>query len=94
MKTRVDNATVRLKQLFLPNITMTKIDRINPLPTRCKNRETTKLGAIRMSNDDIDELLEEIYRRDELQFLLRVKTNSVLRSDLYGDNVLSVLLGG
>ena len=59
------DVTVRLKQVLLPNITMMKIDQI-PLPKRCKKKEAKKLGAIRMSNDKIDELIEEIHRRDKL----------------------------
>ena len=64
--TGVDDIIVRLKQVLLPNITMTKIDKINTLPKRCKKKEATKLGAIRMSNEDIDELLQEIHVRDKL----------------------------
>ena len=60
------DVTVRLKQILLPNITMIKIDKINTLPRRCKRKEAKKLGAIRISNDNIDELLEEIHRRDKL----------------------------
>ena len=37
------------------------------IPNRCKKREATKLGAIRMSNENINEMLEEIYRRDKLE---------------------------
>ena len=46
---------------------MMKINKIDTLPNRCKKREATKLGAIRMSNEDINEMLEEIYRRDKLE---------------------------
>ena len=66
MKTGVGDVTVRLKQVLLPNITMMKIDNISILPKRCKIKEATKLGAIRMRNEDINELLEEIHRRDKL----------------------------
>ena len=66
MKTGVGDVTVRLKQVLLPNITMMKIDQINTLSKRCKKKEATKLETIRMSNEDIDELLEEIHRRDKL----------------------------
>ena len=60
------NVTVRLKQVLLPNITMIKIYKINILPKRCKKNEAKKLGTIRISNDNIDELIEEIHRRDKL----------------------------
>ena len=65
-KIGVDDTTVRLKQVLPPNITMMKIDKINTLPKICKKREATKFGAINMSNEDIYELLEYIYRRDKL----------------------------
>ena len=66
MTTEDGDVTVRFKHVLLPNITMMKIDKINTLPKRCKKKKATKLGAIRMSNDDIDELIEEIHRRDKL----------------------------
>ena len=66
MKTGVGDVTVRLKQTLLPNITMMKIDKINTLPKRCKKREAIKLGTQIMSNEDIDELLDEIHMRDKL----------------------------
>ena len=65
MKTGVRNVTARLKQVLLPNITMMKIDKINTLPKICKKKEATKFGDIIMSSEDIEELLEEICRRDK-----------------------------
>ena len=61
----VDDITARLKQVLLPNTTMTKIDKKNTVPKRCNNKQAQKLGALRMSNKDIDKLLEEIHRRDK-----------------------------
>ena len=66
MKTGVGDITVRLKQVLPPNITMMKIDKIKTLTKRCKKKEALNLEAIRMRNEDIDELLEEIHRRDKL----------------------------
>ena len=60
------DVTVRLKQVLLPNITMIKIDKINILPKRYNKKEAKELGAIKMINDNIDELIEEIHRRDKL----------------------------
>ena len=56
MKTGVGDVTVRLKQVLPPNITMMKIDKIKTLPKRCKKKEALKLEAIRMRNEDIDEM--------------------------------------
>ena len=66
MKTGIGGVTVRFKQVLLPNVTIMKIDKINTLPKRCMKKEATKLGSQRMSNEDIDELSEEIHRRDKL----------------------------
>ena len=66
MTTGDGDVIVRLKQVLLPNITMIKIDKINTLPRRCKRKEAKKLGAIRISNDNIDEQIEEIDRRNKL----------------------------
>ena len=66
MITRDGDVTVRHKQVLLPNTTMIKIDKINILPKRCNKKEAKKFGAILMSNDNIDELIEEIHRRDKV----------------------------
>ena len=82
MKTRVGDVTARLKQVSLHNITMMKIDKINILLKRCKKKEATKLRAIRMSNEDIDELLEEIHRRDKLDIYIDIEYDG---EDINGD---------
>ena len=66
IKTGVGDVTVRLKEVLLPNMTMMKIDKINTLPKSCKKRRATKVGAQRISNEDIDDLLEEIHIKDKL----------------------------
>ena len=71
--TPMKDTIVRLKQVLLSNITMMKIDRINTLPKGCKKQEATKLGAIRMSNEDIDELLEEIHSRNKYDTYFDIK---------------------
>ena len=81
MKIGVGDATVRLKQVLLPNITMMKIYKINTLPKILKKKEAIRLGAIRMSNEDIDELLEEIHRRDKLDTDFDIEYD---RSDING----------
>ena len=66
MKTGVGDIILKLKHVLLLNITTMKIDKISILPKRCKKKEAKKLGAIRMSNDNIYELIEEIDRRNKL----------------------------
>ena len=64
--TPMKDTIVRLKQVLLSNITMMKIDKIKTLPKRCKKSEAMKVGSIRTNNENIDELLQEIHRRDKL----------------------------
>ena len=52
---------------------MMKIDKINTLSKRCKKRETIELGAQRMSNENIYELLEEIHKRDKLNTYFNIE---------------------
>ena len=44
---------------------MIKIDKNNKLQKRYINKQAEKLGALRIRNDDIDELLEKIIRRNK-----------------------------
>ena len=44
---------------------MMKIDKNNKLLKMCNKKEAEKLGALRIGNDDIDEPLEKIIRRDK-----------------------------
>ena len=53
--------TLRLKQVLLPTITIMKIDNKNKLLKRCKNKQVDKLGALRISYEDVDELIEKIH---------------------------------
>ena len=57
------NIAVRLKHIVLANITMMNIDKYNELPKRRNKNQAENLGYLRIRNDDIDELLEEILRK-------------------------------
>ena len=57
--------TVWLKQFLLTNIILMKIDKNNKLPKRCNKKQTENSGALRIRNDDIDEILEEIFGRNK-----------------------------
>ena len=82
MITGYGDVTVKLKQVLLPNITMMKIDKIDILPKRCKKTEAKKLGDIRMGNYNIDELIEEIHRKDKLDTDFDIQYD---REDINGD---------
>ena len=73
MKTGVGDVTVRLIEVLLPNMTMMNIDKINTLPKSCKKRKATKVGAQRISNVDIDDLLEEIHKKRYVRYRVRYR---------------------
>ena len=73
MNTGIGDVTVRLKQVLLSNTIMVKIDSIKTPPKRCKKKEAPKLGSQRMSNENINELLEVIHRRDKLNVDLDIE---------------------
>ena len=77
--------TVRLKQVLLPNITTIKIDKNNKLPKRCNKKQVEELGALLIRNDDIDELLEEIFRRDKFDTEFAIEDGVDYRENTNGD---------
>ena len=77
--------TVRLKQALLLNITRIKIDKNNKLPKRCNKKQVEALGALLIRNDDIDELLEEIFRRDKFDTEFAIEDGVDYRENTNGD---------
>ena len=61
----------------------------NTLSKRC-NKKAEQLGALKIDNDDIDEPLEEIYRRDKFDTIFDKEDNSNeedhINSDKFEDN--------
>ena len=47
-------------------VTMLKIAKDNMLPSKCNKKEVTNQGAMKIEDDDICEIVEEVYRRDKL----------------------------
>ena len=35
------------------------------LPNKCNNKQTTNQGVVKIDDDDIREIIEEVYRRDK-----------------------------
>ena len=77
--------TVRLKQVLLQHITMMKIDKNNKSPIRCNKKQAERLGALRIRNDDIDKLLEKMFRRDEFDTEFGIKDGVNYSDDTNGD---------
>ena len=56
---------IRLKQVLVTGVTMMKISENNMLPKTCNRKEATHQGAMKIDNEDIKEIIEEVYRRDK-----------------------------
>ena len=56
---------IRLKQVLMTGVTMMKITEDNMLPSKCKKKEATNQGAMKIDNDDICKIIEKVYRRDK-----------------------------
>ena len=56
---------IRLKQVLMTGMTMMKIIEDNMLPSKYSKKEATNQGAIKIDDDDICEIIEEVYRRDK-----------------------------
>ncbi len=60
--------TVRLQQVIDPKLEMLNISPTNKLPGNCDKRACERLGAQKISNEAHEELIEEIHRRECLDF--------------------------
>ena len=56
---------IRLNQVLVTSVTMMKISEENMLPNRCNRKEATNQGAMKIDDEDIKEIIEEVYRRDK-----------------------------
>jgi hypothetical protein len=59
---------VRMQQVVSSKVELESISELNQLPHNCDRRTATHLGAKRISNEDHDEMLEEIHQREALEF--------------------------
>ena len=65
MRKREGMAMIRLKQVLMTGMTMMKMSEENMLPSKCNKKEATNQGAMKIDDDDICEIIEEVYRRDK-----------------------------
>ena len=56
---------IRLNQVLVTGVTMMKISDENILPNKCNRKEATNQGAMKIDDEDIKEIIEEVYRRDK-----------------------------
>ena len=46
-------------------VTMMKMVEENMLPSKCNRKEAANQGTMKIGDDDIREIIEEVYRRDK-----------------------------
>ena len=56
---------IRLKQVLVTDVTMMEISERNMLPKTCNRKEATNQGTMKIDDEDIKEIIEEVYRRDK-----------------------------
>ena len=56
---------IRLKQVIKVDLRMGIINETKKLPYKCNKKQLTRLGVIKIQKDDIDDMIEEVYRRDK-----------------------------
>ena len=56
---------IRLKQVLIIGVTMKMISDNNMLPNKCNTKYATNQGATKIDDDDVYEIIEEVYRIDK-----------------------------
>ena len=56
---------IRLNQVLITGATMMEISEKNMLPSKCNKKQATNQGATKIDNDDVFQIIEEVYRRDK-----------------------------
>ena len=49
----------------MTGVTMMKITEENMLPNKCNKKEVANQGAMKIDDEDISEIIDEVYRRDK-----------------------------
>ena len=65
MNKREELVMIRVKQVLMTGVMMMKITENNMLPSKCNKKEATNQGAMKIDHNDISEIIEEVYRRNE-----------------------------
>ena len=56
---------IRLKQVLITSVTMKMISNNNMLPNKCNKKQATNQGAMKIDDDNVYEIIEEVYWRDK-----------------------------
>ena len=60
-----DDTTLRTKQVLMADIKLKKISENNKLPKGFNKKKGKELGALRIKEENTDELIEEISRKNQ-----------------------------
>ena len=70
-----------LKQVLMTGVTMMKITEDNMLPSKCNKKEATNQRAMKIDDDDICDIIEEVYRRDKFEKVFSIGLISECEED-------------
>ena len=73
--------TARMKYIVCANVEMLPISDSNKLPNRCDKVDATRQGAVRISDNSLDEILMEIDRSKEFDCVECLDSHSVDAED-------------
>ena len=55
---------IRLKQLLITSVTTKRISDINILLEKCNKKQAANQETMKIDDDDVYQIIEEVYRRD------------------------------
>ena len=77
---RNHTTVVRMQQVIAADTPMAPISSNKKLPNNCDRKGATRLGALKVPNESHDQIIEEIYRREVLEYNEEVEDGAVLDS--------------
>ena len=70
--------TLRMKQVLMADNKLDDFSENNRLPKGCNKIKGNELGALRIREEDIDELINEIRRRDQFDEEFDINKNEIM----------------
>ena len=67
-----------MKQVLMADIKLEEILENNKLPKECNKKKEKELGMLRIREEDIDELIEEIRRREQFNEEFDINSNETM----------------
>ena len=72
------DTTLRMKQVLMVDVKLVENLDNNKLPKGCNKKNSTDLGALRIKEDDIDELIEGMRRRYQFYEVFDINNNETM----------------